>query len=229
MRTTVDEEVIARSRRVGQVANFIGVTMVFVGLVVSFTPWKTMTVMAIVIGVAMYTVGTRGLSQADREVGFVRQLEEGLTGLDDRYHLYSHVMPADHVLVTPYGVFVLIVKDTEGRVRCYRDKWVRDWTVRQLLRFFTDEPLGNPTKDARKQAEKMLKYMEEESPQAIVDVEGLVLFANPKARLEVTGAILPVMPLRRLKPFLRKAAKKQELPAQTMEVLTALFDRAATG
>jgi hypothetical protein len=60
-------------------------------------------------------------------------------------------------------------------------------------------------------------------------VEGLVLFANPKARLEVTGAILPVMPLRRLKPFLRKAAKKQELPAQTMEVLTALFDRAATG
>jgi hypothetical protein len=228
MRTTVDEEVIARGRRVGQVANFIGVVMVFAGLLASFTPWKTIAIVSVALGVVMYTVGNRGLSQADRETRFVEQLEDALRSLDDRHRLYSHVLPADHVLLTPRGVFVLVVKGMEGRIRCYRDKWVRDFSVRRLLHFFTDESLGNPTKDAQKQANKMEEFLAEQSPQAEVGVQSLVIFANPEVRLEVTGVTLPVLPLRRLKSFLRKTAKKVDMPPETVEALTGLFDQAPT-
>ena len=226
MRTTVDRETIARGRRVGQVANFIGVFLVFLGLIASFTPYKAITVVSVALGVVMYTIGNRGLSQADREVRFVEQLEDELGGLDDRHRLYSHVLPGDHVLVTPRAIYVLVVKGMEGRVRCYRDKWVRDISLRRLLRFFTDEPLGNPTKDAQGQVKKMEKYLSELDPQPDVAVQPLVVFANPGVRLETTGATLPVLPLRRLRSFVRKAAPKEEIPPETLGALTRAFEEA---
>lgn len=209
-------------------ANFIGLVMVFAGLLASFTPWKSVTIVLIGLGVVMYTIGNRGLSQADREIRFVQQLGEALGSLDDRYRLYSHVLPGDHVLLTPRGIFVLVVKGVEGRVRCYRDKWVHEFSLRRLLRFFTDEPLGNPSKDAQKQVKKMRKYVTELDPQSDVEVQPLVVFANPRVRLETTGATLPVLPLRKLKTFLRKASPKEELRPETLATLTKLLDEAPT-
>jgi hypothetical protein len=226
MRTTTDEEMMARGGRVGQVANFIGLVMVFAGLLVSFTPWKAIAVVLVGLGVVMYTIGNRQLSQAAREPRLIQQLVDALKGFDDRYHLYNGILPGDHVLLTPHGLFVLVVKGVEGRIRCYKDKWVRDFSLRRLLRFFTEEPLGNPTKDAQRQVEKVRKYIEERSLEADVEVQGLVAFANPKARLEVTSASLPVLPLRRLKTYVRKSSQEREIPPETLAALTRLFDEA---
>jgi len=226
MRTITNEEIIARGGRVGQVGNFIASVMVLGGLLVSFTPWKVITIILIGLGVVMYTIGNRQLAQASREPRFIQQLVEALKGFDDRYGLYSHILPGDHVLLTPNGLFVLVVRGVDGRIRCFKDKWVRDLSLRRLLRFFTEESLGNPTKDARRQVEKVQKYIEDHSPEARVEVQGLVVFANPKARLEVTSASLPVLPLRRLRTYIRKASHQGEIPLETLAALTALFDEA---
>lgn len=226
MRTTANEEMIARGGRVGQVANFIGIVMVAAGLVVSFTPWKIIAVVCVALGVVMYTIGNRQVSQAAREPGFIQQLVDALKGFDDRYHLYSHILPGDHVLLTPHGVFVLVVSGVDGRIRCFGDKWVRGFSLGRLLRFFTEESLGNPTKDVQRQAERVQKYIEERTPEADVEVQGVVVFANPKARLEVTATSLPVLPLRRLKTHIRKASQQPELPPETLAALTTAFDEA---
>jgi len=226
MRTTTDEEMIARGGRVGQIGIFIGVAMAGAGLLVSFTPWKVITVVLVVLGVVMYTIGNRQTSHAAREPRLGQQLVEALKGFDDRYHLYNHVLPGDHVLLTPHGLFVLVVKGVDGRVRCFKDKWVRDLSLGRLLRFFREESLGNPTKEARRQVEKVQKHIEERSPEADAEVQGLVVFANPEARLEVTGASLPILPLRRLKAHIRKASQGREIPPETLAALTELFDEA---
>jgi plasmid stabilization system protein ParE len=226
MRTTTDEEMVARGGRVGQVAIFIALVMVGAGLVVSFTPWKTIAVILVGLGVVMYTIGNRQLSQAAREPRLIEQVVDALKGFDDRYHLYNHILPGDHVLLTPGGLFVLAVKGVDGRIRCFKDKWVRDFSLGRLLRFFTEESLGNPTKDAQRELEKVRKYIEEHNPEADVDVQGLVVFVNPKARLEVTGASLPVLPLRRLRTYIRKASQQREIPLETLAALTTLFDEA---
>jgi hypothetical protein len=228
MRTSTNEELIARGGRVGQVANFIALIMVFGGLLVSFTAYKLMTVVFIALGVVMYTLGNRGISYAAREPRLIQQVADALSSFDDRYRLYNHILPADHVLLTPNGLFVLIVKGVDGRVRCFKDKWVRDFSLGRVLRFFTEESLGNPTKDARKEVEKLQKYLEEHNPEADVEAQGLVVFVNPKARLEVTGASLPVLPLRRLRPYIRKgkAPQQREIPPEALAALTELFDEA---
>lgn len=226
MRTTTNEEIIARGGRLGQLANFIGLVMVLGGLLVSFTPWKVMTVVLIALGVMMYTIGSRGLEHAGREPRFIKRLEEALAGFDDRYHLYSHVLPADHILLTPSGLFVLIMKGVDGKIRCYKDKWVRKLTLRGMLRFFTEEPLGNPTKDAHRQVEMVQKYLEEQNPELEVDVQALIVFVNPKALLEVTATSVPVLPLRRLKSYLRNASQQPSISPETVANLTQLFDQA---
>jgi len=229
MRTTTDEEMVLRGGRLGQLASFFATVMVLAGLIVSFTQYRMMTFILLAFGIAMYTVGSRGQEQAAREPQFARKLAEALGEFDDRYRMYHHVLPADHVLLTPHGVFVLIVRGLDGRIRCFKDKWVRDLTLRRALRFFRDEPLGNPTKEMLQEVEKLRKYVEEHAPEVNADIQGLVLFLNPEAHLEVTTASVPVLPLRRLKSHIRKAFAGAELPSETLSALTELFDQAPRG
>jgi hypothetical protein len=226
MRTITNENMVARQGRVGQLATFIGLLMVFGGLIASFTQYRIMSVFLIALGVVMYTLGNRGQEQTEREPRLIKGLAETLGEFDDRYQLYNHVLPADHVLLTPHGVFVLVVRGMGGRIRCFKDKWVRDITLGRILRFFTEESLGQPSKEAQEDVEKLQKYLEEQAPDVKPEMQGLVVFTDPSARLEVTTACVPVLPLRRLKSHIRKASARMEMPAETLAALTKLFGEA---
>lgn len=226
MRTTTDEEMVARGGRLGQLATFIGLVMVFGGLIASFTQYRLMTVFMVALGAVMYTLGTRGQEQASREPQHIKRLTDALSEFDDRYRLYNYALPATHVLLTPHGVFVLVVKGVDGRIRCFKDKWVRDMSLRRMLRFFTEESLGNPTKEAAEDVEKLQKYVEKHAPEVQVDIQGLVVFVNPGARLETTTASAPVLPVRRLKSHIRRASARMDVPPETLDSLTQLFENA---
>jgi hypothetical protein len=229
MRITTNEEMVARGARTGQLATFIGLVMVFGGLIASFTQYRMMTIFLVALGVVMYTLGNRGQEQSVREPRLIQNLGETLNEFDDRYHLYNHVLPADHVLLTPHGLFVLVVRGMGGRIRCFQDKWVRNFTLGRVLRFFTEESLGNPSKEAQQDVEKLEKYLQEHAPDLKPEIQALVVFTDPTARLEITSASVPVLPLRRLKSHVRKAAGRMEMPGETLAALTRLFNEAPRG
>jgi hypothetical protein len=226
MKTITNENVVARQGRVGQLATFIGLLMVFGGLIASFTQYRIMTVFLVALGVVMYTLGNRGQEQTTREPRLIGGLADALSEFDDRYQLYNHVLPADHVLLTPHGVFVLAVRGMGGRIRCFEDKWVRDITLGRMLRFFTEESLGHPSKEAQQDVEKLEKYLEENAPDVKPEMQGLVIFTDPSVRLEITSASVPVLPLRRLKSHVRKASTRMEMAPETLATLTRLFSEA---
>ena len=226
MRVTTNEEIILRGGRIGQLGTFIGLVMVFAGLLVSFTEYRPMSVILIALGVVMYTLGSRGQELATRQPQHIERLRGALGEFDDRYHLYNHVLPAEYVLLTPSGIFVLVVRGLDGRIRCFKDKWLRDLTLGRVLRFFTEESLGNPSKELRQDIEKVQKYLEEHASETIVQIEGLVVFVDPEARLEVTTASVPVVPLRRLKSYVRKASARMDMSPETLGALTELFEEA---
>jgi hypothetical protein len=226
MRTTSEEEMIARGGRVGQVGSFIAVIMAVGAVFASFTPWKSIAIVLVAVAVVLYTVGNRQIGQAAREPRLIEQLANALKGFDDRYHLYNHILPADHILLTPSGMFVIVVRGMGGKIRLFKGKWLREITVGRILRFFTEESLGNPTKDAQREVKKLHEYIEERYPEAAVEIQGLVVFVSPEVRLEVTGASIPVLPLRALRAHIRKASPERELPRQTLAALTKIFDEA---
>jgi hypothetical protein len=229
MRIITNDEMVARGGRVGQLATFIGLVMVLGGLIASFTQYRMMTIVLVALGVVMYTLGNRGQEQSLREPRLIHKLSEALKEFDDRYQLYNHVLPAEHVLLAPHGVYVLIVKGMGGRIRCFKDKWVRDFNLGRILRFFTEESLGNPSKEALQDVEKLQKYLEEHAPGLDVEIQPLVVFADPSARLEITSASVPTLPLRRLKNHVRKASSRMELPADALTALNRLFEEAPRG
>jgi hypothetical protein len=226
MRTTTDDEMVARGGRIGQLATFFSLVMVLGGLIASFTQYRLITVFIIALGVVMYTLGARNQEQASRQPLHIKQLTEALSEFDDRYRLYNYVLPAPHVLLTPYGVFVLVLKGMDGKIRCFKDKWARDLGLRRILRFFTEEPLGNPSKEAAQDVKKLQKYVEQHAPAVQADTSGVVVFLNPGARLEIATASVPVLPVRRLKSHIRKASAQMDLPPETLDTLTQLFDKA---
>jgi hypothetical protein len=226
MRTITNEQMMARGGRLGQLATLIGLVMVFGALIASFTEYRMMSVVLVALGVVMYTLGNRGQEQAMRGPQRIQRLTGALGEFDDRYRLYNHVLPVDHVVLTPHGVFVLIVRGLDGKIRCFKDKWVRDMNLRRVLRFFTEESLGNPTKELQQDVEKLQKYIEEEAPDVNTEVQGVVVFSNPEALLEVTTASVPVMPLRRLKGHIRKASSRGDMSPETLGALTQLFEEA---
>jgi hypothetical protein len=225
MRVHTDQEMIARGGRVGQLATFIGLVMVFGALIASFTQYRMMAVVLIALGVVMYTVGSRGQQQSVREPKVIGQLGDALSEFDDRYRLYNHLLPVDRVLLTPHGVFVLIVRGMDGRIRLFSDKWVRDLNLSRILRFFTEESLGNPSKEAHQDVEKLQKYLGEHAPGVDAQVQPVVVFTNPSAQLEVTSSSVPILPLRRLKSHVRKAAGRMEMTPEELTTLTELFER----
>jgi hypothetical protein len=226
MRTITNEKMMARGGRLGQVATFIGLVMVFGALIASFAQYRVMAIILVALGVVMYTLGGRGQQQATRVPQRIERLTGALREFDDRYRLYNHVLPVDHALLTPHGIFVLIVNGVDGRIRCFKDNWVRDMSLRRALRFFTEESLGNPTKETQKGVARLQKYVEEQAPDINAEVQGVVVFVNPEARLEVTTASVPVMPLRRLKGHIRKASSRGDMSPETLGALTKLFDEA---
>ncbi len=226
MRTITNEQLMARGGRLGQVATLIGLVMVFGALIASFAQYRMMAIILVALGVVMYTLGGRGQQQAMRGPQRIQRLTGALGEFDDRYRLYNHVLPVDHALLTPHGIFVLIVSGVDGRIRCFKDKWVRDMSLRRGLRFFTEESLGNPTKETQKGVERLQKYIEEEAPDINTEVQGVVVFVNPEARLEVTTASVPVMPLRRLKGHIRRASARGEMSPEMLGALTKLFEEA---
>lgn len=226
MRTITNEQMMARGGRLGQLATFIGLVMVFGALIASFTQYRMMSVVLVALGVVMYTLGSRGQEQTMRGPERIQGLTGALGEFDDRYRLYNYVLPVAHVLLTPHGVFVLIVRGVDGRIRCVNDKWVRDMSLRRALRFFTEESLGNPTKETQKDVEKLQKYIEEQAPDINTEVQGVVVFVNPEARLEVTTASVPVLPLRRLKGHIRRASARGEMPPEMLGALTKVFEEA---
>ena len=187
MRTITNEQMMARGGRLGQLATLIGLVMVFGALIASFTQYRMMSVVLVALGVVMYTLGTRGQEQAMRGPQRIQMLTGALGEFDDRYRLYNHVVPVDHVLLTPHGLFVLIVKGVDGGIRCFKDKWVRDMSLRRVLRFFTEESLGNPTKETQQGVERFQKYIEEQAPDINTEVQGVVVFVNPEACLLYTS------------------------------------------
>jgi hypothetical protein len=225
MKVHTDQEMLARGGRLGQLATFIGLVMVFGALIASFTQYRVMSIVLIALGVVMYTLGSRGQQQSVREPRTIGQLTDALSEFDDRYRLYNHLVPVDHALLTPHGVFVVIVRAMDGRIRSFSDKWVRDLTLSRILRFFTEESLGNPSKEAQQGVDKLQKYIEEHAPGVDAEVQPVVVFTNPSARLEVTSSSVPVLPLRRLKSHVRRASGRMEMTPEELRTLTELFER----
>jgi hypothetical protein len=154
-------------------------------------------------------------------------LDKALKGLNHGTRLYNYLLPADHVLLCAVGLFVLTLKFQDGKITGQGDKWRRRLSLLGSLRALFESGLGNPGRQARREAARVQKWLHEQLPEAEVTVRPLIVFANPKAELRLEEPSVLAFALADLKRYLRTALKDNPLPRATLQALTDLCDEQA--
>ncbi len=228
MRVIINEKLIKRQAAIGQWASLAGMGILLVGLVVSWR-WPhqiTISFGCLILGFMLASIGSYNMNRWVKQPRADQVLTRVLKGFDNKHTLYHYILPATHVLLAPSGLFVFTVKNHYGEIRCEGEKWHHKFHWGHLLFFFGRESLGNPTREVRAEMESLRRFLDSRLPQGEeVPIEGLVVFTNPRARLELIDPAVPVVSSNKLKNYLRQL-KKARLSAEQRKKLTEVFEGA---
>jgi hypothetical protein len=125
---------------------------------------------------------------ADGEKAVNHQLKNALNSdytLINNLYLKDKGGDIDHILLAPNGVFVLETKNWKGKISCYGDVWQREGM----------RDMGSPSRQVRRNAAK-IKRIIDVAPQLRdlnVYVEGIVVFTNKHATLELKSPTVAVV------------------------------------
>lgn len=151
-------------------------------------------------------------------------LDKVLKGLESNSRLYSLTSPADQIVVSQAGLFTLTLKPQEGQITCRGDKWSRRWTLMLLFKTLFRSRLGNPTRQALKEAASLKKWLATHLPGVELPVQPVIVFAHPAVQLHLESPVVPVVPLAELRAFLREQTERRVLDQSTQKAITDLLD-----
>lgn len=233
MRIVRDDEMIARRRRIGQVASLVGLGVLAAGMVVVFfgPQWGIPVEIAVwvplgtlIIGFMLSQLGLYFTNRWGRTPRPDQLLDQSLKGLGKEYKLYHYVLPAPHVLLTPSGPLVMVVRLEKGEVTVSGEKWRQKLSAWRVLTFLGREGLGNPTREAQYQVQQVQRLINERAEAPIdASVDGVIAFLADQVELNVEDTPVPVVRGAKLKGFLRSRPEKTR-PNSTYQELEALFD-----
>jgi hypothetical protein len=185
---------------------------------------------ALLLGLVMSNVGGYFLNRWGFK--YYEAVANALKGTDKKYRLYNYSLPVQNVLLTPYDVTVLLLKNLDGKVHADQKGWHSNVGFLRFLRWFSTEQLGDPSKDLEDQIGKLRAFITERiGDQFQPPLDGYIVFTNPKAHVEITNVELPVVLLNENEDALKNALKKpkgaKQMPKDQYDALYALFEEEA--
>jgi len=225
MRIIVNSELVNKRAHTAQRALTTGVMLLVIALIASFYPrYVSLAYIIMLLATVLLVWATRTGNKWLGELRADKLLSKVLKGLDHRYRLYNYVLPAEHVLLAPAGLFVLLVKRQDGKVSYRGGKWHRQFNWRRIFGILSEEWLNDPCKQARIEAEKLHHFVATNLPDVDVPIQPVIVFVDPQVELDVVNPTVPAVTLGALKAYLRSAVGDKKLPNKTLEALVDLFD-----
>lgn len=237
MRTFVNEPFVARRAKLGQYLSWAGMGILGVGLVLSFSSrpddpsymWRMAgSLVCLGLGWLAANFGTYNTRRFARSPRPDERLERELKGFDDRYTLYSWMLPSPYVFAGPSGIYAIALREHGGKMTNTGDKWSQPFSLGRMFLAFSNEGVGNPTVDAQNDARKLQEYLATHLPELQAVVQPLVLFTNSKAELTLNNPAVPVITPQGLKALLRQRKKDSRLTPEELQQLEALAVAGAT-
>lgn len=223
-----DDDRVARMAKIGQYVSFISMAILLGGLVLIFIGEDNvifLQLIALTVGWGLSQVGLYLQHRYVREPRADKVLDEALKHVARDGRLYHFALPAPHVLLLPTGVVILHTKYQKGRISAEGDDWSQ--TGVGLRKYFGQEGLGNPSKEAEKLISSMANYIRKNAP-AIEEVPmaPIIVFTSKDIEsLDVKNSRIPAMHASKLKGFLRQQKDKlPPMPEEEYDALQAAFD-----
>lgn len=185
---------------------------------------------ALLLGLVLSNVGGYFLNRWG--IKYFEQIAAALKGTDKRYRFYNYSLPVPNALLTPFGVTVLLLKNLEGRIYVTPKGWRMNVGILRFLRWFSSEQLGDPSKDLQTQMDQMNTFIQEHlGANFKAPIDGLIVFTNPRANVEITNVELPVVMLNQdadaLKNALKRTKGAPQLSKANYDALYTLFEQEA--
>jgi len=228
MKIQINERLVKRNSRLGQIASLLGLLVLVGGMYISFryqnmvaTAW-----VALLIGFALSQLGLYYGNRWGRRPRPDEHLSLALKSLDDRYSLYHYRTPVPHLLVGPSGVWVLMPFHQVGKITYAKGRWKQKGgnVFQRYLRLFAQEGIGRPDLDAPNTAQAIQRYLKKQLPEiTIPEPQPILVFTSEKAELETDDAPIPTVPLKKLKDVIRKSGKETTIDAVTLKTIQDLL------
>jgi hypothetical protein len=232
-----NEKLIKRNAKIGQYSSIFGLLIV-VGTVFysvqfmrtpetatqtnTFILWGVLLLGIVISQVSMY-FGTRWGRRPDEA------MDKALKGLPGDFTLYHYSSPVPHLLVGPAGVWILLPYHLRGVVTYTKNRWRigGGGFTQSYMRIFGQESIGRPDLEVGGQAAALEKHFKKkfEPSQEIPPVYAALVFLDERIEINAEDSPLPAMQIKKLKDFIRKAAKEKPFPpTELAHVKTALPD-----
>jgi nuclease-like protein len=202
MRVETNENLVKRNRRIANFLFFFSMALLIGGFVVANSQLVTskdsslpllLSWLVLPIGFISTMVSVRMTNQWVRRPHPEDAIQEGLKGVSKRSVLYNYYhTPARHILITPQGVYAFTTRFQDGNYVVDGDRWQsRAGAFGVINRFFRQDGIGNPTAEAQQAATHVKKLLESAIPD--IEVQPVVIFVDPRARLELKNPSVPVL------------------------------------
>lgn len=226
-----DDKRIARMKKISQYVSLLGLLALVSGLLVLFVGTQNallFQLIALGVGWILSQVGVYLSHRYGRSPRPDEVLDEALRPAIRDGRIYHYILPAAHVLLVPNGIIIIVAKYQTGKISAEGDKWKQ--TGIGMRRFFGQEGIGNPTKEAESQVSAIANFLRKNAPEIEeVPIAPLIVFTTKKIdSLEVANSRIPAMHYTKLKGFLRtKKDVLPPLPGFEYDAIRAAFDQKA--
>jgi hypothetical protein len=229
MKAITNTEIIAsRAKWAKRIAPL---TMLFLvgGLITNFMSIKQPqyfqpTLVLLAVGFIFATVSSYLTNRWVREPRADQVLTNALKKFGNDYILFNYTSTPAHILLTPNRLYVLVVKQQDGKITVNGRRFARSFSWKLFFRYFADEGLGSPATEAENGAGKLHKLLSQQVPaEDLPEIAPVVLFSNKDVDLTITDPAVPVIRANEFKTFLRDEQKGKQISASQRQTLTRLM------
>ncbi len=225
-----DDERIEKLKKRGQRASLIGFVFLIGGFVAVFINPQNLLIIqtvALLLGFGLSQYGIYLQHRYGRSPRPDEVLDDALKPVARDGRMYHYVLPAPHVLLTRSGPIVFVPKYQIGNISAVGDKWRQ--TGIGFRRFFGQEGLGNPAREADKMIGALASYIRKHIPDLEeLPIAAMIVFTSKNIKnLDVAESSIPAMHFSKVKGFMRQKGVGEPIPMSDYEALLAAFDEAA--
>lgn len=230
MQSLTNEPFLKKRGKYARWSSYIGIGALIIGLMLS-TRILLVSYAFLLVGLVGATLGAHLSTSYVREPRADQVLAGALEDLDKRYMLYNYYLPSNHVVVSHYGLMVLLPKAQSGEVTYSDGHWRHKAGMRKLMQFFGEPSLGKPDADLAQEVQWVKSWIGEHLAEVEVPVSGAVVFTHAATTLKLSSPPVPAMAAAELGEYLRQGLKGQPTlsTANLKELRRTLDELVASG
>jgi hypothetical protein len=213
MKIVRNDKLIKRNKTIGNVMSIVGIAILVFGLVLSFNPSPTKTLIsfiALIVGFIIAQISTYFVTRFAREPRYDEVISANLSKLGNEYTFYVYSTPIAMALVGPAGIWIPVPTAASGEI-----SFDKRWKQRGgsfMLKLFGQENIGRPALDIENNEKELRKTLASEMPEEqIPPIKGILVVMNPETTIgDVAGAPELITEAEALRRTLRKYDRKVE-------------------